>query len=475
MPIGHPMVIVIGGGIAGLAAAYHLRESAERIEVVVLEAGARLGGPLRTIERDGFIIETGADSFITDKPSARDLAIKLRLEGELVGTDERFRKTHVVRAGRLAEIPAGFSLLAPTHLGPVMRSTILSPLGKLRIALEPLVRRSNRDGDESLASFVTRRLGREVLERIAQPLAGGIYTADPARLSMRATMHRFLDYERQFGSVIRGLRAAQANAAPADARTSGARWSLFQSLHRGVGILVQALAARLEGSINLNIRAVALEHDSSDARWRVILADGGALEADAVICAAPTPIAARLLKPHDPLLAANLEAISYSSAATVNLAFRASDFPRPPDSFGFVVPSIERRRIIAGSFTSLKFPGRAPDGMVLLRAFLGGSLDTRMMELDDREMIAATREEFRDLLGVSAVPILAHVERWPDSMPQYEVGHLERVAEIERRADAIACFALAGAAYRGVGIPDCIHGGERAAAKIVADLARCAP
>ncbi len=465
-------VAVIGAGITGLAAAYRLRELAAArelpLEVELLERGARCGGALETIRRDGFVIETGADSFLSEKPAAAELARRLGLGTELIPTREVYRKTCVVRAGRLVEIPAGFSLLAPAHLGPVFRSRLFSPLGKLRIALEPFIAKRTSDDDESMESFVTRRLGREVLDRVAQALAGGIYTADPKRLSMTATMPRFVEMERRHGSVVRGMRAAENARASKSSDVSGARWSLFQSFRNGMATLPEALAARLGTSMRKGAEVVAMSRNGDG--WRLALAGAGAIDADAVICAAPAYSASCIVAAIAPAAAKMLGEISYASAATVNLTFRESDFDGPPRAFGFVVPAIEHRRIIAGSFSSFKFEGRAPAGAILARAFVGGEMSREMMSLSDDEMVAAVRDEFRALLGVSAAPGFTEVRRWPDSMPQYEVGHLARVAEIERAVADIPAFAIAGAAYRGVGIPDCVRSAEDAADAIFARL-----
>jgi protoporphyrinogen/coproporphyrinogen III oxidase len=437
------------------------------LHVTLFESGTRLGGALETVQRDGYVIETGADSFLSEKPWALALAERLGLSAEVIGTQAEFRKTLVVRKGRLTQIPEGFSLLAPTFIGPMLKSPLFSPAGKLRIMMEPFIPRRRGDGDESLADFVTRRLGREVLQRVAQPLAGGIYTADPAMLSVAATMPRFVEMERRYGSVIRGLRAAALGHDARTQGTSGARWSLFVSFKSGVRALVDTLQSRLHDSIRYGAKAVALERVESDlgspGAWRLRFGDGAGLDADAVVCAVPAYAAAPLLKPHCARLATILERIDYASAATVNLAFRESDFPRAPTCFGFVVPAAEKRKIIAGSFSSLKFAGRAPTRMILARVFLGGALQSEMMALDDAAMIAAAREEFAALLGVTARPHFSYVRRWPTAMPQYHVGHLERVAEIETEAGTIAGLAIAGAFLRGVGIPDCIRSGEVAA------------
>lgn len=476
-------VAIIGGGISGLAAAFRLRELAATrempLEVAIFERSLRLGGALDTIRRDGFVIETGADSFLSEKPAAAKLAERLGIAGELIGTQESFRKTFVVRGGRLVEIPEGFSLLAPTWFGPVMKSPLFSAKGKLRMLIEPWIPRRRATADESLGAFVRRRLGREVLARVAQPLAGGIYTADPELLSIGATLPRFVELERRHGSVIRGLRAAARTRNTETRGTSGARWSLFLGFRDGIRTIIDKLTERLEGSIHYGAELVALNRvfepggpdGSTAASWRLEFRDGTNFDADAIVCAAPAFAIASTLQSIDAELATMLSAINYASAATVNMAFRAADFPQPPAAFGFVVPVAERRRIIAGSFSSLKFAGRAPAGMILARVFMGGALQAEMMNLDDSEMIATAREEFASLLGVTAEPALTCVRRWPDSMPQYAVGHLDRVAKIECAVASIAGLTLAGAYLRGVGVPDCIASGERAAETTFAQLA----
>jgi oxygen-dependent protoporphyrinogen oxidase len=468
----HRRVAIIGGGISGLAAAFRIRELAAArefpLEAALFEKGPNLGRALATVREDGFVIDTGADSFLSEKPWALELAKRLGLEPELIGTDERFRKTYVVRAGRLVEIPEGFTLLAPTRFLPVVTSPLFSIPGKLRMALEPLIP-ARRDGsDESLASFVTRRLGREVLDRVAQPLAGGIYTADPESLSLLATMPRFIEMERRYGSLFKGLRAASRNRPVQSRGTSGARWSLFLSFRGGMRALVEALATRLGECVRMRTAVAGLARpDGGAGGWRVGMADGVEFDADAVVVATPAYDAARLLRPHDAELARLLGEIRYSSAASVNIAYRAADLPRLPESFGFVVPVKERRKIIACTFSSVKFAHRAPEGTVLMRTFLGGALQAEMMGLEDAAMVAAAREEIAALLGVGAEPILAHVQRWPEQMPQYAVGHLDRVAQIERRSATLPGLALAGAAYRGVGVPDCVHSGEQAAEAVL--------
>ena len=467
---GRRTVAIVGGGIAGLAAALRLvegvRERGAAVDVLLVEAAGRLGGTIATEETGGFVVEGGPDSIITEKPWAVDLCERIGFARELVGTRDADRRTYVVRRGRLEPLPEGFLLLAPTSLWPLVGSPLFSWRGKLRMALDLVLPRAQTTDDESLAHFVRRRLGREALERVAQPLAGGIYTADPERLSLAATMPRFRDLERRHRSVILGLRAA---AAPGARSAAGARYSLFVAPAHGMGSLITAIARRLpEGVVRLRTRVEAIGHEAG--RWRLRAGDDG-FAADALVLAAPAPVAGALLAPLEAELGRLLGGIEYASSATVTLAFRTADLPTLR-GFGFVVPAVERRQLIACTYASRKFPGRAPEGHELVRGFVGGALRPEMATLDDGALIAAVRDELRALVGISATPLLVRVNRYLRAMPQYAVGHLTRVAAIEARAAALPGLALAGGAYRGVGIPDCVRSGEAAAD---AALARLAP
>ncbi len=457
-------IVVVGGGIAGLAAAHRIVElgaaTGEPPVLTLLEASDRLGGSIGTEHAEGFLIETGADSILTEKPWAIALCRRLGIEDRLVGTREGERRTLVVHRGRLQAVPEGFLLLAPTLLWSIVMSPLFSWRGKLRMAADLVLPRRRDGAEESLAAFVERRLGREVLERVVQPLAGGIYTADPARLSLAATMPRFLEMERRHRSLILALRRQRAGAARGE---GGARFSMFVSFEEGMQTLIDALAARLpRDSLRLGTRAHAVVPDGT-GRWRVELDGGATIASDAVVVATPAYAAATVLARADAELAASLAAISYASAATVTLAYDRADVPHPLDAFGFVVPAIERRELIACTVSSVKYPGRAPAGAVLLRVFSGGALAEQMTALSDAALIASARRELGDLLGIGAAPRLTRVHRHPRAMPQYHVGHLARVEELRRRVTALPGLALAGNAYSGVGIPDCIHSGEEAA------------
>ena len=464
-------VAVVGGGIAGLAAAHRVVELAHDegrpLDLVLLEAAGRLGGTIRTERADGFLLEAGADSFISEKPWALALAERIGLGPRLRRTDDRFRRTYVVGGGRLRPLPEGFVLLAPTRAWPVLASGVFSWRGKLRLGLDLVLPRRGGAGDESLGSFVRRRLGREALERVVQPLVGGIYTADPDRLSLAATMPRFVALEREHRSLILGLRrTARAGGAVG---TSGPRWSLFVTLAEGMEELIAALAARLPaGAARLGTAAAAVA--PSPEGWRVQLTDGGSLRADGVVLAGPAPRMATLLGGLDPSLAALLGGIAYASSATMALAYPLAAVRHPLDGFGFVVPRVERRAILACTFSSVKYPGRAPEGFALLRVFVGGALQGDLLSQDDRALARLAHDDVAPLLGIAGEPILSRVWRHSDAMPQYDVGHLDRVAAIESRLEALPGLALAGSAYRGVGIADCVRSGEAAAERLTSSL-----
>lgn len=455
---------VIGGGIAGLAAAHRAielsRERGIELDLVLLEARDRLGGSIETERVDGFLIEAGPDSFLSEKPWALDLCRRLGVEHRLVRTDDRFRKTFVWFRGRLHPLPAGFQLLAPTRLGPFLGSSLFSWPGKLRMALDLVLPRGMERADESLGSFVRRRLGREALERVVEPLVAGIYTADPEALSLAATMPRFLDLERRERSLILGLWRASRRTP--ETGTSGARWSLFVTFAGGMGELVDTLAACLPpGSVRLKQRVSGVERRGDG--WRIEMADGGVLEAERVIAASEAHAASRLLRYADPTLATLLQVLPSASAATVSLGYRRADVPHPLDGFGFVVPRTEGRSLLACTFSSVKYPGRAPAGHVLLRGFLGGAANPAVLDRDDDDLVRGAREDLRAALGIRAEPVVIRVHRHPLSMPQYDVGHGRAVDAIEERLRTAPGLSLAGSAYRGVGIADCVRSGEAAA------------
>ncbi|MEP6820050.1 MAG: protoporphyrinogen oxidase [bacterium] len=489
-------VVIIGGGITGLAAAHRLlersRDSGEQVDLTLLEASERIGGIVQTRERDGFLLECGPDSFISEKPAALELVKRLGLESRLIETNVHYRRSFIVRQGRLLPVPEGFHLLAPSRFWPFVKSDIFSWSGKARMALDLLLPRRDLNGsnsDESLAEFVRRRLGTEALERMAQPMVGGIYTADPEQLSLRATMPRFLEMEHEHRSLIRALRKQGSNR-DADSETSGARYSLFLSFDRGMQVLTDKLEERIsncksqisnnrggrQASIRLNTAVDSITFEVAEAggdsspKWRLTTSGNETFFADAVCLGLPAYVSARLLSKLDPQLAAELAGISYASSATINLAYKRADIPHSLDGFGFVVPFIEKRSLIACTFSSVKFAGRAPDSHTLLRAFVGGALQPELFELSEAELLSRVREDLRELLGIERAPLFAEVSKWERSMPQYHVGHLARVKRIEERVASLPGLVLAGNAYTGLGIPDCIRNGEAAAGDLMAAL-----
>jgi protoporphyrinogen/coproporphyrinogen III oxidase len=448
-------IAIVGGGISGLAAAHRVHElCGNTASVTLLEAGPRLGGTIQTEHRDGFLLERGPDSFISEKPAAVSLAKRLGIESRLIQTNEHYRRAFIVRNGRLRAVPEGFQLVAPSRVWPFITTDIFSLLGKLRMAADLVLPRQNGIEDESLASFVRRRLGQEALERMAQPMVGGIYTADPETLSLRATLPRFLDMERDHRSVILAMmRQGQKRG------TSGARYSLFLSFDNGMEVLVDALK-RVVPNVRLNTRVKVIQRSEN---WTIRTDTDETLEADAVCLAVPAYVAARLLA-NEPLTA-QLNTIKYASTATINFAYPREAIRHPLNGFGFVVPFVEKRSLIACTFSSVKFDNRAPEGHVLLRAFAGGALQPEMFARDDLE--TRIEADLRELLGISGKPLFTEVAKWERSMPQFEVGHLDRVEAIENEVRAFPGLALAGNSYRGAGIPDCIRSGETAAESLV--------
>ncbi len=474
-----PHIVVIGGGIAGLAAAHRVIELSPSHPLppilTLIEASGRLGGTIATEQQDGFLLEVGPDSFISEKPWALALCQRIGLESHLMGTRNEYRSTFIVHRGRLEPLPEGFVLLAPTKMGALARSRLFSWPGKLRMALDLVLPRAVHQDDESLGAFVRRRLGREALERVAQPLVGGIYTADPDHLSLAATMPRFLQMERDHGSIIRAMWQAGLKRPQEAQGASGARWGLFVTLRQGMQELVDALAARLAEGLANSLPAESVQCHTkvarvlpNEGRWMVELADGTGLTADGVVLATPAYQTARLVQDFDPHLADSLDRIPYSSAATVSLAFRREQVVHPLNGFGFVVPRSENCSIIACTFSSVKYSGRAPEGHVLLRAFVGGALQEELFSLSDQEMEQTVRRELGELLNIHTPPRFMRIFRHPRSMPQYLVGHLKRIEAIEKRLASHPGLTLAGSAYRGVGIADCVRGGEAAAETLLA-------
>ena len=457
-------VAVVGGGIAGLSTAWYLQKAG--LPYVLVEAGERWGGKLcseRVTLTNGeqFVVEGGPDSFITQKPWGAALARELGLGDRLIGTNRHQHKTYVLDGGRPKPLPDGVMMIVPTEFKPFILSTLISPWGKLRMGMDLFIPRRKDQGDETLAEFVNRRLGNECLDKIAEPLMSGIYNAEADKQSLLATFPRFRELESQYGSVTKGMLAskrARKKAAGAQASATAASapvkpLSAFVSLPGGIEELAATLAARLTGELRLHTTVEAIVPRAAGG-YTLHLNGGEELRARTVVLAVPAFVAAALLRPLAPTAAGLLDGVRYVSTGTISLAYRSSEAPNPLDGYGLVVPSSAKRPINAITLSSVKFEGRAPEGYLLLRAFFGGSRSPQSMELDDETLLATVRRELDQQLGIGAEPLFHRIYRWRRSNPQYDVGHLERVAAIE--ADLPRGLYVTGSPYRGVGIPDCV-------------------
>ena len=497
----HPRLqhmVVIGGGLAGLAAAEALLNEPPKDDgagragtrrVTLIEPSGRVGGVVETVRRDGWLIERSADSFLAVRPEGVALVERVGLADELIGVDPRVRRALILHHGRTQAVPSGFRLIAPGLMKSILTTPLLSPLGRLRLLCERFVPvRDRRLADESLEQFAVRRLGREAFEQLVQPLAAGIWTADPARLSMAAACPEFFAMEIRDGSLWAGEQK-RGKAAAGAPQAAGARYGHFLTLASGMETLPRRLADQLaaRGVQFITASATGLQQ-RPDHVWEVSLGakvgakaggnvEGGkeiagavslpsTIEADAVIVAVPSGAAAELLRSADPTLATGLAGIEYAGSAVVSLGFAREDVAHPLDAAGVVIPRREGRRILAVSFSSQKFPGRAPEGSVLMRTFVGGALDPETAALDDERLLPLVLAELRAVLGVRGAPRLVQIDRWRGAMPQYTVGHADRVATIQRLVAAHRGLALAGAAYDGVGIPQVIASGQAAAASL---------
>ncbi len=473
-------VVIVGAGIAGLTCARRLatlaRQQSLPLDITLLEASHRVGGVITTERRDGFLLEGGPDCFISEKPWAVELCRELGLGDDIIGTNPEKRRSFVLIKGKIHPIPEGYQLMAPSRLMPFACTPVLSIGGKLRACLDLVLPRGPEQNDESLASFVRRRFGKEILERMAQPLIGGIYNADPEVLSLRATMPRFLDMERRHRSIILAMLSARRHSGAARSGVSGARYSLFVTLRSGLQSLVERLQADL-GSVNVRLDAPVASVTgptnfagvkgaaTNGARHRVVLRSGETIPANAAVLAMPAHAAAPLLRDLDGSLSQRLASIPYGTSVTVSMAFREADVSRPIDGFGLVVPRMEGRRMIACSVSSTKFAGRAPVGFTLLRCFLGGpSCEGVPSDQLERDI----RSELGELFGITAEPLLVRTHVWQRAMAQYRVGHLDTVAAIESDLTHHPGLALAGNGLHGVGIPDCVRSGETAARAVAA-------
>ena len=460
-----PSVAIIGAGVSGLACARRLREELDdQSALAVYEASAAAGGVTKSMQRDGFTLELGPDSMLSIKPPALQLLRELGFESSIQSTRPTARRSLVARGRQLVPVPEGVYLMAPGKMLPFVKSPLISWPGKLRMGLD-LIKPRRRKGlpEESLADFVLRRLGRECLERLAQPLVGGIYTAHPKRLSLRATMPQFVDMEQEHRSLILAMRARSKQQQSAAA--AGPRYGLFVTLKQGLGAVTARMAEELSDQLHYNALIDACRRNAQ-GRWE-IYRDGSLVnEVEHLVLALPAHRIAHLLR-DDSLLHPLLGGIPYADIATVNVALREQDIERLPQAAGFVVPAVDHQAMIACTFVHHKYEHRAPAGHVLLRAFCGGAMHADDLQFSDAELCQRVLGELHWRFGLKGQPLFTQVQRWPQAMAQYELGHLRRCDLIDQALALRPGLHLLGNGMRGVGIPDVVGKGWQVAENIL--------
>jgi len=460
-------VAVIGGGISGLSSAHHLAELSLKysvpLEIIVLEKSGKLGGVISSKSVKNFIIEEGPDSFNINKHSAIDLCHRIGMNSDIIHANDKSKQIFVIYRENLLPIPEGF-LLAPTRLIPFLKSPLFSLKGKMRILMDIVIPRRNSQKDESVASFIKRRFGKEAFKLVVQPLFSGIYSTDPDMLSMQATMPHFIKMEQEHGSIIWAMRS-KIKFNYTENKNSASSNSSYVSFKRGMQDLVNTLASYMpKESIQLNkiVQEITLKEDG----WKIVTSNNNEIDVNGVIIATPSIQAATFVRGFDPLLADYLLGIKYTSSVIINLVYKREDIPHPLNGSGFVVPKSEDLPILACTFSSVKFPRRTPPGMVLLRCYMGGDINSDIYEEDDTSLNNAAHKSICGVLGIRSKPIFTMIRRNPQSMPQYTVGHLDHISQIYYMIKKYPGLQLAGNAYEGVGIPDCIRSGENAAEKL---------
>jgi protoporphyrinogen/coproporphyrinogen III oxidase len=461
-------IAIVGGGISGLAAAYTFdekRQSGTPVQYVLFESSPRLGGVLVTDHVDGCLVEGGPDSFLTEKPWAADLCRKIGLADQVIGSNDSKRKTYIVAKGKLLEMPDGLMFMVPTRIMPTVRSPLFSWTTKVRMAAEWFHPPRKVSEDETVAEMVKRHYGSEMVDLLADPLLSGIYGGDAAHLSVRAVLPRFAEMESKHGSLGRALVAGRKKT---DAAVKAPPRSLFSSLKDGMQQMVNALVTHLDAKA-LKASAPVQSVIRQNNGWTVC-AGYQTDHFDAVIIATPAHAAAALLQTADENLSCELGEIQYTSSVTVTLGYDEKVYAALPPGFGFLVPRSAGHRMLAATFVHNKFPYRAPENRALIRCFLGGGRDEGILQMSEKEILQIVRDELRQIVGVNADPLFARVYKWKSAMAQYSVGHLERLQRIEALRRELPGLALAGNAYHGIGVPDCIRSGAEAAGKILAEM-----
>jgi protoporphyrinogen/coproporphyrinogen III oxidase len=473
-------VAIIGGGIAGLSAAYAIeqynKQAAQPLEYTLIERSGRLGGKVITENVDGFVVEAGPDCFVAEKPWIPRLASQLSIEHRLLAPNDSVKRSFIYSEGRVHELPEGLLLLVPTKIMPFLLSPLISWKGKMRMACDFFIPQKKGLPDETLAHFVQRRLGKELLDKIATPLVAGIHSNDPETMSLQASFPRFLKMEEDYGSLLKAMLAAKRKAASAGPKSKGA---YFLSFKDGMGEISDSLAAQLEKNhvhSSTSVTRIQKVTDAGRPEYKLFFDDGREpAEADAVVIATVANQTARLLENMDSPVARLLRDIPLTSSANLSLAFKAHELGRIPEGFGMMIPAIEKRRISALTLSSTKWSNRVPDPHYsLLRVFVGGYRNQELVTMDDKDLLKVVRSELSDLFGISASPSMTCIHRWIEDRPQYSLGHLDRVKGIEDRLAGHGGLFIAGCSYHGIGVGDCVASGMSASKAAIAFLEHCA-
>ncbi len=486
-------IIVIGGGAAGLGAAYKVIRAAENeghdVDVMLIERDERLGGKLATEivddpEGGRYVVDGGSDAFLTAKPAIARIAASLGFADEITPSCDENKTTLVVKGNRLIPLPDGIMMFAPTKIIPLATTPLYSWPAKFRMGLDYFLPRKEvwpegdtaQQHDETLESLVVRRMGRECLDRLAEPLVGGVHASDPSQMSLAATFPNLLEMEQEYGSLVKGFLAQRKKVEEMKrkypAKPGAKPRTFFSSFRLGMQYFTDKIAEKIgPDRIRSGVAVTAVDRNT-DNSWTVTLETGEEIHGDAVIVATEVWAAEKLVSPLDTRIGALLGEIPCSSSATVPIAFRAEDCPFPKKWFGILSPLVEKRPLLAVTLSSSKWPDRTPEGRVLLRGFIGGPRNQHLLEKSDEELVEIVRQELVELLGLrpDAKPVFSRVFRWNLGMPQYTLGHLDRIDEIEALVAKVPGLALAGGGYRGVGIPNCLESGEHAVSKVLADL-----
>jgi oxygen-dependent protoporphyrinogen oxidase len=469
-------IVVIGGGISGLSTMYYLKkklnESNKEAELILLEKSDRLGGQIKTEYPEEFVIDGGSDCFIREKPWALKLCKELGIEDNLINTQDENGGTFIYRKKKLHKLPEGLMALVPSKFLEFATTGLFSIFGKLRMSREIFVPMKKNHSDETLSSFIKRRFGRELLDMIAEPLIAGIHAGDPERMSLKSTFPRFLEMEQDFGSLTRATLASRKKMKEMKKISKGTpssdpQYSFFISFKRGMYQFVESLVDRIR-DLNLetgkNVKSI---EKSDNGKYEVVLDNNEIIKAESVIITTPAYVTSELLKNFNEKISNELAKIPYVKTGTISIAYKKEDIKNMKKAFGFLVPGVEKRKIMAATFTSMKWPNRCPDEFYLIRCFIGGKYNQQMIELDDDTIISTVKNELKSILGIDAEPYLYRIFRWVDNMPQYNIGHLDLLENIDNEILQYKGFQITGSAYRGIGIPDCINNAEIVAGKVI--------